>query len=98
MVKVPTWRFEPEPVWISCERIEEIPQSKALMVQFQVNGEHYITFVPERFLKRSDKLMQACIIGDCDSGLLVDIPAETFTSGPRILVPESERETVLAPV
>ena len=93
--KTPQWRTEPEQVWINCQAIKEFGQHEEFIVQFETNGESYVSFVPKRFVDLSSSGMQAVIIADVDGGVLVDIPAETLTSGPRILVLDTEKDSVL---
>ena len=93
--QIPKWRAEPEQVWVNCENIKESDLPEELIVQFWSNGEHFTSFVPKRFVNYADRRVQAIIIADVEEGLLVDIPAETLTSGPRILVKDSEKEQVL---
>ncbi len=93
--EIPKWRAEPQQVWVNCEKIKESDLPEELIVQFRSNGEHFTSFVPKRFVNHADRRLQAIIVADVEEGLLVDIPAETLTSGPRILVTESEKEQVL---
>lgn len=93
--KTPQWRIEPEQVWLKCQGIRDLGRKEEFVVQFAANGEEYISFVPKRFVREDGYLLQALVIADVDGGLLVDIPAETLTSGPRILVPDAEKESVL---
>ncbi len=94
MISVPVWRQEQEPVWIACQDITESPGTSELIVQFEANGENFVSFVPERFVDRESKGLWGVIIADCPGAVLVEIPAETLTSGARILVQESEMQSV----
>ena len=93
--RVPQWRIQPEQVWVRCLNIKDLGRDEEFVVQFAANGKEYVSFVPKRFVNEADRLLQALIIADVDGGLLVDIPVETLTSGPRILVAEGERDSVL---
>ena len=98
MPTIPSWRLEPEPVLIPCHTIKEgkgwlLPDE--LAVQFRMDGEEYTSFVPARFVDRERSGLMAAIIADCEDSWLVDIPVETLTSGPRILVPAAEKERVI---
>ena len=93
--QIPKWRMEPQQVWVNCQNIKESDLPEELIVQFKSNGEHFTSFVPKRFVNSAERRLQAIIIADVEEGLLVDIPAETLTSGPRILVTDSEKEQVL---
>ena len=95
MPKVPEWRDEPQQVWITCHEIRDLPQMEECVVLFRVNGEEFTSFVPKRFVDAQSKAMQGAIVAEFDGDLLIDIPAETLTSGPRILVPESQIKSVL---
>jgi hypothetical protein len=95
MPQIPRWRLEPEPVWISCKSVKKLPQFKEVIVQFDANGEEFTSFVPEKFVNVEKKWLWGVIIAEFDGGILVDIPAETFTSGPRIAVMDSEKDSVL---
>ena len=95
MLQVPAWRVEPQQVWISCQQIRDVASPGELLVQFRTNGQTYTALVPERFVDREAKGLQGFIIADWNDDLLVDIPTETFTSGPRILVRNDEQHSVL---
>ena len=94
MISVPVWRQEQEPVWIACQDIAESPETDELIVQFEANGENFVSFVPKRFVDLERKGLWGIIIADCPGGVLVEIPAETLTSGARILVQDSEKQSV----
>lgn len=99
-VQIPDWRFEPEPVWVSCQSIREADWLKPLdevLVRFNSDGEQFVAFVPERYIDHSRSSIWGAIIADVEGGVLVDIPVETLTSGNRIMVRDSERESVLSP-
>ena len=66
-------------------------------MQFETNGQEYISFVPARFVNEDNRGLGACIIADVSGGVLVDIPADTLSSGPRVMVRDSERDAVLMP-
>ena len=95
MRQISKWRLEPEPVWISCKTIQEVPTGKEFLVQFDANGKEHTAFVPERFINIGKGGLQGFIIADFDGGSLVDIPVDTFISGPRIMVMDEERAYVL---
>ena len=99
-IEIPDWRFEPEPVWVSSQAIKEadwlIPL-KEVIVRFKADGEQLVAFVPEWYIERSRSGMWGAIITDVEGGVLVDIPVETLTCGRRIMVRDSERESVLSP-
>ncbi|MCY4623395.1 MAG: hypothetical protein OXC99_00065 [Chloroflexi bacterium] len=94
-LKIPRWRTQPQQVWVNCQLIRDLGRDEEFVVHFIANGEHYISFVPKRFVNATARLLQGLIVADVEGGLLVDIPVETLTSGPRILVSEGERDSVL---
>ena len=93
--KIPQWRVKPQEVWVNCQDVKELNQEEEFIVHFEANGEEYVSFVPKRFVDLGERRLQALVIADVDGGLLVDIPVETLTSGPRILVREGEKDSVL---
>ena len=95
MPRVPEWRDEPEQVWIICQEMRDLPQLDEFLVLFKVNGEQFTSFVPKRFVDHDKMAIRGAIIAEFNGDLLIDIPAETLTSGPRILVPISQVESVL---
>lgn len=86
MIEIPRWRPEPELVWIPCKTVRQLPDLKEFVVQFDIDGQEYTSFVPARFVDEDNSGLGACIIADVNAGVLVDIPADTLTSGPRLLV------------
>ena len=86
MIEIPRWRAEPELVWIPCKTVRQLPDLKEFVVQFDLDGQEYTSFVPARFVNEGNSGLGACIIADVNEGVLVDIPADTFTSGRRLLV------------
>lgn len=94
-MQIPTWRPEPELVWIRCQAIKEGRQPKEMIVQFEVNGDEYIAFVPHQFVNLEMSALQGLIVADYGDSWLIELPTETLTSGPRIRVPESEKEAVV---
>ncbi len=95
MVKIPEWRQDPEPVLVNCLKVHEWPQFGEYIVQFENHEGHFTSFVPKQHVIPDGKFLHAFIIADVENGVLVDIPAETLTSGPRIQVTNAEKDTVL---
>ena len=93
--RIPQWRNEPQEVWVNCSNVKPLGRDNEFVVHFAANGEEYVSFVPEQYVNEANCRLQAVIIAEVDGGLLVDIPAETLTSGPRILVNDVEKDTVL---
>ena len=95
MIQIPEWRTEPQQVWITCRQFRKLGSFDEYLVQFDANGATYTAFVPARFCDHQNKALRGSIIADYNDDFLVDLPTETLTSGPRILVRGSERESVL---
>ena len=96
MLEMPTWRMVPEPVLINCLKVHELPNSKEYIVQFKSQRGNFTSFVPKQHVDPVRKGLHALIIADVrDKGYLVGLPVETLTSGPRLLVFESEKDDVL---
>lgn len=89
------WRTEPEPVFLHCSKVLQMPGRDEFVVQFKTKNGHYTSFVPKQHVDADNLRLQACIVADVDEGVIVLIPAETLTSGPRLLVEEDERNDVL---
>ena len=95
MLKASVWRADPEPVLLNCLEVREVPGRNEFVVQFQTKKGHYTSFVPKQYVDADNRQMQAYIVADVDEGVLVLIPAETLTSGPRLVVEKSERNELL---
>lgn len=95
MIKVPEWRDNPQAVFVNCLTVHEFPGHDEYIVQFQTHEGHFTSFVPKRYVIPDEKYMYAAIIADVEGGVLVDIPAETVTCGPRLKVLKSEMDSVL---
>ena len=95
MQMVPQWRLQPEPVRIRCQLITNGPQPNELIVQFKINGDEFTALVPVQFVDKSNQTLAGLIVADFGDSWLIDIPSETLTSGPRIRVPDSEKQIVI---
>lgn len=93
--KLPELKDEPEPVWIALQEVKELSYPEECLVQFKVHGEQFVSFVPRKYVDLEKKLMYGVVFAEYEGNLLVDIPAETLTSGPRIRVPKDEIESFL---
>jgi hypothetical protein len=91
--QVPIWRGQSVPVWIQCQSVARhnflLPYEVA--AHFEVGGEQFTSFVNEKFVDEDNKRLSGAIIADFNDGWLVDIPAETLTSAPRLLVPKADQ-------
>lgn len=95
MYQTSVWRTVPEPVFLNCSEVHEMPSRDEFVVQFQTKNGHYTSFVPKQHVDALNRRMHAYIIADVSDGVLVLIPAETLTSGPRLIVEESEKDDLL---
>ena len=99
MLKTPDWREAPEPVWLACKPFNHDAQPFSHLgewtVHFVLNGTSYTTFVAKEFVDVTNCKLRAFIVADYDNDYLIDLPAETLTSGPRLRVPAAEKDTVL---
>jgi hypothetical protein len=98
--QVPIWRGQSVPVWIQCQSVARhkflLPYEVA--VHFEVDGKQFTSFVNEKFVDQDNKRLAGAIIGDFNDNWLVDIPAETLISGPRLLVPKVDQGSVVVVV
>ena len=95
------WFKDPIPVWIKCREIFEDNPFKAVgevIVQFVVNNQEYTAFVLKKFVNPDIPGLQGFITGKDLGDFLVNMPTETLTSGPNIVVPAAEKDTVLIEV
>ena len=96
MLTMPTWRTAPQPVLINCLKAHEMPNQEEYIVQFECQRGHFTSFVPKEHVDPEALKLHAFIIADVqDKGVLVALPEETLTSGPRLLVFEDEIGEVL---
>ena len=96
MPKMPDFKLdEPESVWIALQEVRDISRPEEYLVQSKVHGEQFVAFVPRKYVDFEKKRMFGVVYAEFEGDLLVDIPAETLTSGPRIRVPRSQIENVL---
>jgi len=56
-------------------------------VQFEIDERKYLSLVPKEAVDEEQKTMMISIIGLLEDGTyLIDLPAETLTSGPRLRI------------
>ncbi len=95
MIKIPYWRLNPEQVFLNCLAVVKAPNEREYVVQFETSNGKFTAFVPNQYVNVEGKYISAAIIADVDGGVLVDIPVETMTSGPRFLIKDSEKDKLL---
>ena len=95
MFQTSIWRTEPEHVLLNCSEVRDMPGRDEFVVQFRTKNGNYTSFVPKQYVDADNRRMHAYIVADVDEGVLVLIPAETLTSGPRLVVEESEKNELL---
>ncbi len=93
--KLPELKDEPESVWIALQEVAESDRPDEYLVQFKVHGEQFVSFVPRKYVNFEKKQMFGVVFAEYEGSLLVEIPAETLTSGPRMQVPPDEIESLL---
>jgi hypothetical protein len=59
-----------------------------LAIQFKVNGERYVAFVPVELVDREQRAMMVLIVGRWpDGSYLVQLPSDTINGGSKVRVP-----------
>ena len=95
MPKMPDFKLDPESVWIALQEVRDISRPEEYLVQFKVRGEQFVAFVPRKYVDFEKKRMFGVVYAEFEGDLLVEMPAETLTSGPRMRVPRDEIESLL---
>ena len=95
MFQTSLWRTDPEPVLLNCSDVRQMPNGHEFIVQFETNSGHYTSFVPKQYVDADKRGLCSYIVADVAGGVLVLLPAETLTSGPRLVVEDSERNQLL---
>ena len=98
MPEIPIRGSEPGQVWIQCQLVNDNVHPWELVVQFKVNGNQVTSFVRGRFVDTVNNTFQGIIVADFGDSQLIDIPAETFTSGSRIRVKDPDKSAAVVPV
>ena len=91
-------RTIPQPVFLKCSKISEIPSEDEFVVQFQTQNGHYTSFVPKQDVDLPNRRMKALIVAEVEDGVIVLMPAETLTSGPRLRVQNCEIDELLTSI
>lgn len=97
-VKAPEWIAPPREIRIRCEKITKIGNSEELMIYIKINGEDFTAFIPptmDFIINTVEKTIKAFLVAKFDEDLLVDLPVETLTSGPRIRIPKAHIDEVV---
>lgn len=92
-VRQPHW-LDPREVHIRTVEIRVGPGPGEYTVKIRINGDELISFVPSGSVNEQQQILRAVRIGELESDWLIDLPAETLTSGPRIRVPKDQEETL----
>ena len=95
MFQLSPWRVHPEHILVQCSQVWEMPGRDEFIVQFDTNHGHYTSFVPKQNMDAPNRRMHACIVADVADGVLILLPADTLTSGPRLLVDRSEMHDLI---
>jgi hypothetical protein len=87
MQAVPTWRDEPEVVFININILGKDDWSGQILAEFRARGQVYVVTVDEDLIDQPGKRMPALIIADVGADdYLVDLPGESLSAGSRVLV------------
>ena len=97
-VETPQWLSEPLEMALECSYVGEERAIRERVVQFDLGGEQYISFVPGDSVHPEKKLMLVNAIATLSDGsYLVELPAETLTTGMRIKVRQDAPELIHDP-
>ncbi len=96
--EMPEWISPPRRGTLKCVYVGKGDVDWERAVQFEVDGHRYTSLVPAEAVDLDQKTLQISIIGLlADGSYLVDLPAETFTSGPRFQIRGDAPELIYAP-
>ena len=96
--EMPRWISPPGIGILMCDYVGDGDLDSQRAVQFVVEGRRYTSLVPADSVDSKQKRMQISIVGSLkDGSYLVDLPAETFTSGPRMRIHKDAPELIYAP-
>ncbi len=96
--ETPEWISPPRTGELECVYVGRGDVDWQRAVQFVVNGHRYTSLVPVEAVDSERKRLRIKIIGSLkDGSYLVDLPAETFTSGPRLQIRRDAPALVHAP-
>ncbi len=96
--EMPKWISPPQLGTLKCVYVGKGDVDWQRAVQFEVGGRRYMSLVPAESVDPDRKTLSVSIIGSLtDGSYLVDLPAETFTSGPRLQIQKDAPELNYAP-
>lgn len=96
--EMPQWISPPQQGTLKCVYVGKGDVDWERAVQFEVGGRRYMSLVPAESVDPDRKTLRVNIIGSLtDGSYLVDLPAETFTSGPRLQIQKDAPELIYAP-
>lgn len=96
--EMPKWISPPQQGTLKCIYVGKGDVDWERAVQFEVDGRKYLSLVPVDSVDAERKTLSVNIIGSFkDGSYLVDLPAETFTSGPRFQIRGDAPELIYAP-
>lgn len=86
-IEMPEWIWPPLSGALKCYYVGRGDVEWQRAVQFEIDERKYLSLVPKESVDEEQKTMTVRIIGLLKDGTyLIDLPAETFTSGPRLRI------------
>ncbi len=86
-LEMPEWIWPPWPVSLKCSYVGRGDVEWQRAVQFEIDERKYTSLVPAEAVDEEHETMTVSIIGSLNDGTyLMDLPAETLTSGPRLRI------------
>ena len=95
--EMPKWISPPQRGTLKCIYVGKGDVDWERAVQFEVGGRKYMSLVPADSVDAERKTLSVSIFGSLSDGsYLVELPAETFTSGPRLQIQKDAPELIHA--
>ena len=95
--EMPKWISPPQRGSLKCIYVGKGDMEWERAVQFEVGGRKYMSLVPADSVDAERKTLSVSIFGSLSDGsYLVELPAETFTSGPRLQIQKDAPELIHA--
>ena len=95
--EMPKWITPPQRGTLKCIYVGKGDVDWQRAVQFEVDGQRYTSLVPVEAVDAERKTLSVSIFGSLSDGsYLVELPAETFTSGPRLQIQKDAPELIHA--